>query len=244
MADRSEVEQKTQNFLAHYQVIKGQLNQINQEINDAIELKNSYLKQVANLEGEIATKQSELLGLRRELDATSHELEEKTNRIRDTYRKNEEEEERHLNQLAGVAQTILTAQRRVKELEKEIDSLLTRQEDLVASYESHARKIAALINAADETYDKKLTEIRYAESCIKDLKEVIKAHHEEINELEDEMIERENAIINRESELREIAEDHREREQILKNRERDAEVLVRRIKKVYAEIYPGVDIKI
>ena len=235
--NRFEVETKTQNFLAHYEVIKGQLNQVNQEINDAIELKNSYLTQVATLEGEIATKQTQLLGLRREESETQKRLEEKTNLIRDTYRQNEEEEERHLKQLAGVAQTLQTAQRRIKELEKEIDALLEKRAEQATKLEEDVEKIATKIKYAQMDLEDKRFEISHANEELIAVRNELDVVKKEIGGRWAELDEREERIKKREAELSSIASSYIEAFKVLKNRENDSLVIAARLKRKYYEIF-------
>ena len=244
MTKTFELENKIANFKAHYNVVKGKLDQITQNINDAIELKEGYLLEIDNLEDDISTKQNQLLGLRRALSETKIAQEEAEDKTSEAIEEAEEVESKH-------AETLLMMQTVHKELEQEA-ALLKKHIAELASIETmmqeghklnEERFISRLRNLKQEIEGKKsvLDDLEAKVSSLNDEADDLQSYMEAVKERQDI---RSTAIENREKELKEISDDFNHRTKKLQIREADILVIKRRIEKEYKKLHPNINIKI
>lgn len=239
MAKSFELENKIKDIKAHYNVVKGELDSTIQAINDAIELKESYLLEIDNLSDEIKTKQSQLLGVRRELERAEEDKKQAQRETIKAIDKRIDLEETYGGFVDELQKTVESLDYDIKSLKKQKKNEEIDLSQTIQSLDTKIKEKNTLIQSSEKTLGKLKTEIIQLEKDKVNKKEEIDSVFKTLQEYESELHERTETINEREKELREIAESYTTRFKKLEQREADVDVIVRRITKKYEELYPG-----
>ena len=239
MAKTFEVENKIANVKAHYNVVKGKLDQISQNINDAIELKEGYLLEIENLEDEISTKQNQLLGLRRALDETKIAQKESEDAIASDItakRLIESQHEESVTVLIGAKEELEAA---IEVHRKNLINICADEAEVELRHKRSADARVELITSLDREIEESKELIVEADNILSAKRDELISVGENIDDIHEELNYRETEIKEREEELKDISDDFNERTEKLETQEADIKVIIRRIKRKYEELYPG-----
>jgi len=239
MAKDFEVKNKIENFKAHLSIIKGKLNQVTQEINDAIELKESYSTEITNLEDRLTTKQNQLLGLRRELNNVKQETTDSQTALQLAIDSKEYLESEHAEMIIVLRGAEKSLEDNIKVLNKDKVSLLDSIADINHEYDNIVEHWEDKVRKVNDDFDIRNKQRNDILDNIKDIKEVRNKILTDIDIRMEELASEEQKFKSRIKEVEDIANSYNRREEKLSQQEADLKVYARRVKRKYEELYPG-----
>lgn len=244
MAKSFELENKIENLKAHYTVVKQNLDQVVQQVNDAIELKDKHLAESETVRKEVEEQQLKLLALRRDIASAKSTLADAVEKTK--------------TEKMWQIENATTYELRIENLKEEIDECVK----MVAQLRKESQEIEKQIREQYEVYtiegeefkriktdrDAALRKIKdEAEAALVELsatKEAARTEEEKVASEREALRKEVEAFEDYVASVKSLAEDYNNREEALAKREANCKVYESRIRKIYKELKPEVIVRI
>lgn len=239
---------RLENFKAHFSSIRNQINLVNIELELAIERRDEALNFLTNADSkllqDLELKRSEMNILVVEVNELSKEQEEFEQRKVDADVLFEEQLRSRLSELDSLDSEI----RDLRNVRNELQKILAKFTELTEEKREEVNLLIEKQNKVEIGLDneerKKQGSISELIKKISDLREEKEQLQKDISDEKSEWDERKKYIEQREQELTEASDDIERRRIAIGLREADVQVIIKRLKKIWKELYPERELKI